>query len=204
MLRSIKLPKVLQPWKKEVIPPGPPKFKREPKFTMDLAFECDGVRTYTPATAAELPAGRALIAHAFYQEVKEKMGHSDHLEWLDALDRELDKPKITLQEIIQMRMLSRAKRERLMLPFEPVSVMKLAGVMFIDEGEDPYSFDQAYFDKVKLPRWERHPEMLSFFLHHPLIDLAPYLNDFGIDIPTYLDVLKKIEIVHRKILHRQT
>ncbi len=182
---------------------APPHFKREPKFSLEEAFTLEGVRSYAPMNASDIPAGRALLAHMAWGEVRLKMDLPDHLRWVDAFDEQLDKPRITLQEIVRMKQLTAALREHLMLPFEPVSVMKLASIMFIDEGEDPYLYDQAYNDKVKLPRWKRHPEMMDFFLCHPLIDLMPYLQPFEIDTVTYLQALNQIQEAHRKILYQK-
>lgn len=179
-----------------------PVFSKDNKLEMELAFETEGVRTFTPKNINDLPAMRGLMAHMFYYEMEMRYRSEDLLLETALEDEILDKPKITMQDLITLKLILRSRRERMELPFETDSLIKLASVAFIDEGESPYEYNNTYNNEVKIPRWKRNPEVLAFFLKTPIVGLHGYLKQPDAPIHECLKTIDDIKKLQSELYRR--
>lgn len=179
-----------------------PIFSKEHNLEMELAFECEGVRTFTPKDINDLPAMRGLMTHMFYAEMEMRY-RSEDLALETALEEEiLDQPKITMQDIITLKLILRSRRERMALPFETDSLLKLASVAFIDEGENPFEYNNTYNAEVKIPRWKRNTEIIDFFLQTPILGLHGYMKQQDAPIRECLKDLEEIKKLQSELYRR--
>lgn len=176
-----------------------PKFAAPPTCNLKFAFEVEGVKSYCPENAGELPSLRALMAHLFYREVEMKCTLTFLKDWNAAHKKLTSGAKFGMNQLVQVKQLEKALDERLELPWEPETVIKLASVFFIDEGEDPNVYDIGY-NKGKIERMKRHPEHLAFFLSHPLINLMPYISHSEVDIQAYSRLMEDVNKIHQALV----
>lgn len=182
----------------KVAPPPPPTFKKGlPKFQIDEAFTCEGIRTFQCHDINDLPALRGLMTHQFYEQTRMKYTFDEFKVETELEDAILSKPKFTAQDILDLKMIIRIRRERMLMPAELETVLNLASVVYVDEGESWVDYDHAY-NKTKIDRWRRNPEVVSFFLGQSILTLHGYLKPHEISLQDFLethDVLKKFQNV---------
>lgn len=185
----------------EVKPPAAPVFKLSvPKFEYVEAFECEGVRTYQCKDIKDLPAMRGLMAHPYYEESRMKYTF-DELENETALeDAILSKPSVNAQDLLDLKMILRLRRERMALPAELGTLYKLASVVFVDEGESWIDYDSNYCMNTKIARWKRHPEILAFFLGQSIMTLHGYLNQQEVPLRDFLKMHDDLLAFQRIVL----
>lgn len=172
----------------------------EDKYKVSQAFEHDGKKYYHFEDAMNMPAGRALCALAIYEELRMRCSREYLEKHCKATEIILSDPKkINIQAIAIM---NKNLRERLdLVPF-PDHVFKLASVTFFDESESPYFYDWKY-NLAKIKKWEKDPEMLSFFLKRLLPDLIPSLESQGINAGNYSHLLGMINEIHLTEIREQ-
>ncbi len=206
-LKKLKLPSL--PWRKapaptaplEPAPPPPPVFKKGiPKFEIDLAFECEGVRTYQCRNIQDLPAMRGLMTHPYYEETKMKYTFDEFKAETELEDAILSKPKITAQDILDLKLLLRIRRERMAMPAEIETIYRLASLVYVDEGESWIDYDQHYNTHNKIKRWKRNPEILAFFLGQSILTLHGYLTPQKIPLQDFLKTHDAVKAFQAAVL----
>lgn len=192
--------------RKPVDPPPPPdppalpapEFKKgAPKFQIEEAFSCEGIRTFQCKDINDLPALRGLMTHQFYEQTRMKYTFDEFKNETELEDAILSKGKITAQDILDLKMIIRIRRERMVMPAELETVLNLASVVYVDEGESWIDYDHAY-NKQKIERWRRNPEVIAFFLGQSILTLHGYLKPHEISLQDFLkthDVLKQFQSV---------
>lgn len=179
----------------EKTPPAPVFKKGIPKFQIEEAFSCEGIRTYQCKDINDLPALRGLMTHQFYEQTRMKYTFDEFKNETELEDAILGKPKITAQDILDLKMIVRIRRERMVMPAELETVLNLASVVYVDEGESWIDYDHAY-NKQKIERWMRNPEILAFFLGQSIRTLHAYMKPQEISLQDFLkthDVLKQFQ-----------
>lgn len=177
------------------------KFKKlvDNKYRIEEAFKMGGTVYYHFANQEEVPAGRQMMALAYYEEMNMRVDR----EYLDlhvrAMEKLLSDPKkISVMYIAQLNL---NLKERLELMPLPEFIYKLASVVFFDESESPYSYDYDY-NKKKIQRWKQSGDVLDFFLQTPLKDLIPALSGIEKNSKMYFPVAEKIAEIHRENLSK--
>lgn len=212
-LKNLKLPSF--PWRKKVDPepeqkaPPPPEFKKGiPKFQIEEAFTCEGVRSFQCKNINDLPAMRGLMTHPYYTETRMKYTFDELLNETELEDAILSKPKITAQDILDLKLMLRIRRERINMPAEIDTIYRLASVVYVDEGESWTDYDANYNLNTKIARWKRNPEILDFFLGQSILTLHGYLTPQKIQLQDFLkthDAIKAFQTaVHQEIRSRDS
>jgi hypothetical protein len=70
-------------------------------------------------------------------------------------------------------------------------IYKIASIAFIDENENPLSYDTKY-NESKIQNWKDNGAD-AFFLSQPMRRLIPFLKEYGETSVTYLMVVEEIE-----------
>lgn len=178
------------PWKKKFKP-----YLLENKYRIIEAFDHGGVKYLMFDNAFEVPTGRMFAALAIYTEMEMRTDR----EYLEAHTRAMEKllnpadRKINISYISQLNI---NLKERLELMPLPEFIYKLASVIFFDDTESKYSYDFDY-NKKKIARWKKDPEILDFFLSRLGEELIPSLKSAGKNSNMYMGVAEKIDKIHR-------
>lgn len=163
------------------------------------AFKFDGVTYYHFDDTFKMPSGRGMMALTIYEEFNMRVT-ADYLDkHIRAMEILLDDPqKISIRNIIR---LNENLKERRNLALLPDHIYRLASVLFFDENESPYVYDQAYNEK-KIQRWRSSEGVLDFFLKQPLKDLIPFSDMPAANAATYFETAEKIDQIHRSDLQQ--
>lgn len=159
------------------------------------AFRCGGVQYFEFDDINNLLCGRAFQAMDYYNE----LGMKATREYLEAhcaaIEDTLNADEIKLTNILQLTM---QLRERLEMIFSPDIMYKIASVVYFDDTEKPYSYDDAYGRK-KIEHWKAH-DIDDFFLLKPIRELIPSLELSKKDLAIFMTTEKKINQEHLNVI----
>lgn len=169
------------------------------KYKITKSFSFQGVDYFHFEDQMKVPAGRQLAALSLYAEM-EMCCDKEYLQLHSrAMAKILSNPKkVNLHAIVQ---LNANLEERMELVPLPDYILRLASVLFFDLNESLYSYDLAY-NKKKVARWKKHPDVLRFFLSTPLPELIPSLKTVIENSILYSPLTQKIESVHQEYLSK--
>lgn len=145
----------------------------------------------------EVPTGRQFAALMVYNEMEMRCDR-EYLELhCKAMDKLLSDPKkIQIGYIAQINV---NLKERLGLMVTPEFIYKLASIVFFDETESPYRYDDKH-NELKIKRWKEEGATLDFFLKTPLVSLIPSLKSQKKVSPIYLGIAEAVAETHHKHL----
>lgn len=151
--------------------------KQEPP--LQFAFVCGGKRYYRFASEMDLPVERALAAKDVFAELEQGISR-EYLENLfETCEKLLDKGKLT-----QTAQLLGLAQSRLKHITNALLLYKLASVFYVEEGENPYSYDVA-LEEQKINNWLKNKDVESFFLQKPIGNYLPSFGSLGMSLRTY-------------------
>lgn len=141
----------------------------------------------------EVPTGRQFAALMVYSEMEMRCDR-EYLELhCKAMDKLLSDPKkIQIGYIAQINM---NLKDRLNLMVTPDFIYKLASIVFFDENESPYRYDEKHCEQ-KIQRWKEEGATLDFFLKTPLTSLVPSLKAQEGVSPIYLGIAEAVARTH--------
>lgn len=169
----------------------------ENKYRVIPAFESGGIKYYMFSDQTEVPTGRQFAALMVYNEMEMRCDR-EYLELhCKAMDKLLSDPKkIQIGYIAQINV---NLKERLGLMVTPDFIYKLASIVFFDETESPYRYDEKH-NELKIKRWKKEGATLDFFLKTPLVSLIPSLQSQEKVSPIYLGIAEAVAETHHKHL----
>lgn len=163
-----------------------PTLKHE--FHTQFAFECGGVKYFEFVDKNNLPYQRGLDALTFFQELQNGITKEYLLDHVKIMSGLLSQTKIDIGKVaVHNNRLS----ERLNYLVSKDIIYKIASIAFIDENENPLSYDSKY-NESKIQNWKDNGAD-AFFLSQPMRRLIPFLKEYGETSVTYLMVVEEIE-----------
>jgi hypothetical protein len=163
-----------------------PTLKHE--FHTQFAFECGGVKYFEFVDKNNLPYQRGLDALTFFQELQNGITKDYLLDHVKIMSGLLSQTKIDIGKVaVHNNRLS----ERLNYLVSKDIIYKIASIAFIDENENPLSYDTKY-NESKIQNWKDNGAD-AFFLSQPMRRLIPFLKEYGETSVTYLMVVEEIE-----------
>jgi hypothetical protein len=163
-----------------------PTLKHE--FHTQFAFECGGVKYFEFVDKNNLPYQRGLDALTFFQELQNGVTKEYLLDHVKIMSGLLSQTKIDIGKVaVHNNRLS----ERLNYLVSKDIIYKIASIAFIDENENPLSYDTKY-NESKIQNWKDNGAD-AFFLSQPMRRLIPFLKEYGETSVTYLMVVEEIE-----------
>jgi hypothetical protein len=163
-----------------------PTLKHE--FHTQFAFECGGVKYFEFVDKNNLPYQRGLDALTFFQELQNGVTKDYLLDHVKIMSGLLSQTKIDIGKVaVHNNRLS----ERLNYLVSKDIIYKIASIAFIDENENPLSYDTKY-NESKIQNWKDNGAD-AFFLSQPMRRLIPFLKEYGETSVTYLMVVEEIE-----------
>lgn len=185
-----------------------PKFLVDPKDPYSLRFTLAGENYYSFDDPMKTPGLRGLHCILAFDELRMRTRRELLEKETEFTLRKTAELKLALSGnggrislghafglISEIEEVNVFRKERLNFIFEPDLAYKFASVVFFDENENPYTYDQAYCEK-KIEKWKQHEEIGAFFLRQPIAQLIPFLGNSEVDIPTYSKVVRKIVSRH--------
>lgn len=169
-------------------------FNKEGLIIKD-AFTVGGVKYFEIDNILALPYSRGMQAVHCYEEVRMKCDYDFLKAHCEAINNIYEGKRIGFEEITKMKKLNDQLLERLNKIIDTDLIYKLAAVVFFDENESPYDYDEAYAKK-KIAHWKKHASAKDFFLSEPVTRLIPFLKQPEIDMETYSTVIEKLNAIH--------
>ena len=183
------------------------KFKSFGEFPFRIvpAFELGGTTYYEVENIFNTPCFRAMSAIKYYEEMRMKCtleyleawteGHSNLIKQAKELFQS-NGNRLNLAGIFdklnELDKRSTGLKERLNLAMDIDLVYKLASVVYFDETENPYQYEQQYGHK-KIVQWNKSEDVSAFFLRSPIKKLVPFLHGQEENILLYSEVTSRIK-----------
>lgn len=174
------------------------RFPIQTEFPVEPYFECGGKKYYRFMDTSNLPAGRSLAALKFYIQLKTNCDEEFLRYFHKAMDATLgDQKAIKLEKLFELKnMLS----DRLNWAFHPGILLNYASVLYLEEGENPYTYDEE-LNRRKIEHWKESAQAEAFFFAEPFMRLIPYSTDAVSSHQTYSHAIMEADLLHhRKIL----
>lgn len=176
---------------KRILTPKPkrPIWDGKIDFTVQFAFELDGVKYYEIPGVLNIPFNRGLAAADIYEEVNMRVTREYLTAHVTAVGEMLNDPKKF--NLIKLVEFYKDLQERLEWIVSPETIYKLASVVYFDENEDPKDYNYTYnIDKIN--KWKKH-KVDSFFLQKPIKKLIPHSELSDSDLIRHIETAMKLE-----------
>lgn len=184
---------------KKIPQSSPSTITNKTKYPTRLAFSCGGVDYFEFVDKNNMPSTRGLEAITFYQELQNGVTNDFLKAWQQAQEKVLSDPKkINVNEIVKLNLIL---KDRLNYVVSKDVIYNLASVAFFACDENPETYDFEY-NRKKIEHWKQHGGG-SFFLSEPMMNLIPFLKEFGNYSLTYLEAVEKIETAMKSVLQLQ-
>lgn len=165
-------------------------------ISIEPVFECGGVTYYRTRDAFSTFAGRGMKMLEVSEEWQNRMTNERLIQFIGAMENELNQPKITLTNIGN---LIQKMKERVMFPV-PTSelIFKMGSIAFFDATESPQEVDDAY-TREKMKFWKKYG-VDDFFLGMNLRDLMGFPDISKEDFERVSRVIQAMLEVENKTL----
>lgn len=177
------------------------------KAPVEAVFKSGGIQYYKVKDLFNQNSTRCMAAISFYEELRMKCTREYLIKHLDAqkeLNKDLRKAldlnnkSLNLEgafiAIQESEKLDLQIKERLEWIFEPDCTLKLAGIVFFDENEDPFGYDPGHgIEKVN--RWKKEG-VDAFFLSRHMMDLVDYSSIKEEDFQKFTEVAEILTTDH--------
>lgn len=169
------------------------------KYKMIPAFEIGGKRYFMFDSQTDAPTGRQIASLAIYNEMNMRCTREYLKDHTTAMEKLLNPPKgksINLTYISQLN-INLAERLDLMVPEH--FIWKLGSVVFMEEHENPYTYDYE-FNAAKIEFWKEAGMTVDFFSQTPLAISVPWLADSPYGSKVYTGIAEAVEKIHQSAL----
>ena len=187
--------------KKKISPKGrpiptltPKVWKLDEGHVVEPAFKSGDTQYYMLKDSFNSFCMRALTGIAAYEEWEMRCDRNYLDTFAKALDAAINNPNaIRIQDLVVLKM-QLDDRLNFALPTMEV-VYRFASVVFFDENESPYRYDEVY-NREKIERWKKDMDIPAFFLTVPIKTLIPLPVISEIDLKTYYQTLELVDKKH--------
>lgn len=169
------------------------KYEQKPKtwvleegHVVEPAFVSGGVQYFMMKDSFNTFCMRALDGIAVYEKWEMRCDRNYLIQFAKALEAALNSNPLKIENIFKLKM-QLDDRLNFALPSEEI-IYEFASVVFFDENESPYKYDEQY-NKKKIERWKADMDINAFFLTVPIKTLIPLPSLSDSDLKTYLEVI---------------
>lgn len=155
------------------------KFDLQEGHAIEFIFESGGIDNYKFVNEFNIPYARAMAALDVTKELEERT--------------DIKYQKLAYQTIIELvnqgnligaGIVATNSLERMNHIANLDIMYKLASVLYIWKGENPYIYDYEFADK-KIQHWQKDKDIEGFFLKTPLSDYLPSFDGLQMNISQY-------------------
>jgi hypothetical protein len=156
-----------------------PKFTLKPGDELEFVFESGGQNFYKFVNEFKIPYARAMEALDIYEQLEQRVDKKYQIATYQSIleyarQGYLDKVAIEANNALER-----------MENITNLDVMySLASVLYLSEGEDPYTYDYEIAEKKK-KHWQKDKNIDGFFLKTPLDDYLPSFDGLPWNISQY-------------------
>jgi len=171
-------------------------FKKKPKVdhAIEHSFTIRSIGYFRFKDISKIKCIRAFHVGDFYNELAMRCDRDYLIKHCETMEKVLSNPKqINIGYLAQLNM---QLKERLDMIYETDLVYKIASVIFFDETEDPYDYDDKHA-KDKIAIFKNHTKENSSFFFDTLFKSLIDTNDLSDqDLQTYMEVGQQMTRQH--------
>ncbi len=149
---------------------GKPVFHINPEHHITKVFEENGHINSRFTDEFNIPSERGFAAFHHFEKLVRRCDDKFLKTHTEAMEAILATPNVV--KVGEAIKLNADLKERLTMFYPPDLIWNLASVLFFDETENPYSYDQVYAE-TKIARWKKSKDIYDFFLLQPFQSLMP-------------------------------
>jgi hypothetical protein len=162
------------------------KFDLKEGHAIEFVFESGGIDNYKFVNEFNIPYGRAMAALDVSKELEEKT--------------DIKYQKLAYQTIIELLrqgdnigagIVATNALERMDHITNVDLMYKLASVLYLWKGENPYTYDYEFADK-KIKHWQKDKDIAGFFLKTPLSAYLPSFDGLQMNISEWTDAQRRL------------
>lgn len=169
--------------------PAPNIYHPDFKDIIEFAFESRGVKYYRNKKGTAIKFGRYRRMQEFFLEYDLRMKIETFLAYLADLKKNLDGATMTVNLNKAFQIINNMEA-RANLAFSPQQAYNIATIVYFDDKENLYTYDEEH-NKKKAAAW-MEDKKVDFFYTRPLTELLG-LNDFSeTDLINYIQVSSEI------------
>jgi hypothetical protein len=155
---------------------------------IEFVFESGGIDNYKFVNEFNIPYGRAMAALDITKELEEKTDIKYHKLAYNTIIELLKQGNNVGAGIVAHNSLERMEH------ITNVDLMyKLASVLYLWKGENPYTYDYEFAEK-KIKHWRKDKDIAGFFLKTPMSDYLPCFDGLKMNISEWTDDQRRILI----------
>lgn len=188
-------------WEFRLKPKTHPFKMMKPDHVIEFVFELGGVKYYTLYDAFNAPCMRMQSAIGVVDEWQNRITNEMLKKFISGLKQSLivKDEEVNLSEAYNLVSMM-DERVNWTVPTSDVMI-KMASILFFDENESPYEYDEAYCLEVKLARWKKE-KIDSFFLYGHLRTPLGLPNISPDVLLGAMKVYDQMNALHHKTLKR--
>lgn len=174
----------------KVDPSGKPRYQglapKERWDQIEYVFTSGGIHYFKFNSEVNIPFQRAVAARDILTEELWQI-NPDHLKaWVASLIGVVtDDKKKHDKKLFEVGVLAHRLKEQLDMSFSLTRQLKLASVLYFDEGENPLDYQYPY-NQEKIKHWMASNDVPDFFIQLPEYSLMPSGRELTESFPTYL------------------
>jgi hypothetical protein len=155
------------------------KFDLQEGHAIEFVFESGGIDNYKFVNEFNIPYARAMAALDIQTELEQRTDIKYQKLAFETIIEMVNKGNLIGAGIVANNSLERMNH------ITNLDIMyKLASVLYLWKGENPYSYDYEFSDK-KIKHWQKDKDIEGFFLKTPLAEYLPSLDGLGMNINQY-------------------
>lgn len=166
---------------------SPKSFFPDAKHIITYAFSIGERHYFRFDDPLSMGYDRALKCLVYYKEMDMNIDREFIKAHTQAIDNIFLKKQLTIDDLMDVRLINNQLKQRLELPKEPDLMYKLAAVVFFDQHENPNKYEFPYGEK-KIAFWKKSVALTDFFLTMPLMELIPYLKHVEENLQQFSDM----------------
>lgn len=158
---------------------------------IEFAFTSGGINYFRFSAEVNIPFQRAIAARDILTEELWQITPAVLQGWNEALIQLVMNQKTPVdKKLFEIGIMANRLKEQLSMSFSLTRTIKLASVMYFDEGENPLDYQYPYNEK-KMKHWMAHNDVQGFFLNLPDSEFIPSLTELSKNFPTFLEAETK-------------
>lgn len=155
------------------------KFDLQQGHAIEFVFESGGIPNYKFVNEFNIPYARAMAALDITKELEERTDIKYQRTAYETIIEMLKQGNNVGAGIVATNSLERMNH------ITNLDIMyKLASVLYLWKGENPYTYDYEFADK-KIKHWQKDKDIEGFFLKTPLADYLPSFDGLEMNITQY-------------------
>jgi hypothetical protein len=168
-------------------------FKRKPKGfnihhpdfinRIEKAFKSKGVQYYRFKEDTKMPYGRYQVLQSFLLGYELRMDYALFKAFLEEIEKNLNGTRGQI-DISKAFVTLEKMKARAALAFDPTQAYSVASVIYFQEDEDLYHYDNA-INQDKIARW-KGANLIDFFYMKPIAELLGLSNFSQPDLIAYI------------------